>query len=107
MPRAEGPFDVLERINNNAYKLNFPRDYGVFATFNVTNLSPYLEDDTLDNLRENSLQQGKDDGDQGPSQSKSKGVANVLLKLREGAWDQEMLFSDKPSSNCVFMALVA
>ena len=81
MPRFEGPFEVLERINSNAYKLNLPGDYGVSATFNVADLSPYLEDDTLENLRENSLQQGEDDGDQGPSQSKSKGVSNVLQKL--------------------------
>jgi len=44
MPRAEGPFEVLEGINNNAYKLNLPGDYGVSATFNVADLSPYLED---------------------------------------------------------------
>ena len=56
MLRAEGQFEVLERINNNAYKLNFPTDYGVFAIFNVADLSPYLEDDTLENLRANSLQ---------------------------------------------------
>jgi len=65
MPRADGPFEVLERINDNAYKVNLPGEYGVSATFNVADLSPYLEDDYLDNLRANSLQQGEDDG--GPS----------------------------------------
>jgi len=64
MPRADGPFEVLERINNNAYKINLPWEYGVSATFNVVDLSPYLEDDTLENLRVNSSQQGEDDGDQ-------------------------------------------
>lgn len=34
------------------------------ATFNVANLSPYLDNDTLENLRVNSSQQGGDDGDQ-------------------------------------------
>jgi len=63
MPMAKGPLEVLERINTNAYKLNFPGVYGAFATFNVADLSPYLEDNTLENLRENSLQQGEDDGD--------------------------------------------
>ena len=41
MPRADGPFEVLERINDNAYKVDLPRDYGVSATFNVADLQPY------------------------------------------------------------------
>jgi hypothetical protein len=65
MPRADGPFEVLERVNDNAYKVNLPGDYGVSATFNVADLSPFLEDDHLSNLRANSSQQGEDDG--GPS----------------------------------------
>jgi len=65
MPRADGPFEILERVNDNAYKVNLPGDYGVSATFNVADLSPYLEDDHLPNLRANSSQQGEDDG--GPS----------------------------------------
>ena len=64
MRRADGPFEVLERINNNAYKINLPREYRVSASFNVTHLSPYLEDDTLENLRANSSQQGENDEDQ-------------------------------------------
>jgi len=67
MPRVDGPFEILERINDNAYKINFPRDYGVSATFNVADLSPYLEDNHLDNLRANSPQQREVDG--GPSMS--------------------------------------
>jgi len=65
MPRADGPFESLERVNDNAYKVDLPGDYGVSATFNVADLSPYLEDDHLANLRANSPQQGEDDG--GPS----------------------------------------
>ena len=67
MPRADGPFEVLERINNNAYKINLPKEYGVSTSFNVADLSPYLEDDTLENLRANFTQQGEDDGDQAPN----------------------------------------
>jgi len=40
MPRADGPFEILERVNDNAYKVNFPGDYGLSATFNVADLSP-------------------------------------------------------------------
>jgi len=42
MPRAEGPFEVLENINDNAYKFVLLRSYGVPATFSVADLSPYL-----------------------------------------------------------------
>ena len=63
MPRVDAPFEVLERINDNAYKVNLPGDYGVSATFNVADLSPYFEDDYLVNLRTNSPQQGENDGD--------------------------------------------
>jgi len=72
MPSADGPFEVLERVNDNTYKVNLPGEYGVSATFNVADLSPYLEDDHLSNLRINSPQQGEDDG--GPS----KDSAHVL-----------------------------
>ena len=34
-PRGDGPFQILERINDNAYKFDLPGEYGVSATFNV------------------------------------------------------------------------
>ncbi|GKV20583.1 hypothetical protein SLEP1_g30682 [Rubroshorea leprosula] len=43
-PRADGPFQIVEKFNDNAYKIKLPGDYGVSATFNVANLSPYYED---------------------------------------------------------------
>jgi hypothetical protein len=44
MPRADGPFKVLQRIRENAYKIELPGDYRVLATFNASDLSPYYED---------------------------------------------------------------
>jgi hypothetical protein len=29
LPRADGPFKVEERINDNSYKLDLPADFGV------------------------------------------------------------------------------
>ncbi|WVZ80957.1 hypothetical protein U9M48_028390 [Paspalum notatum var. saurae] len=42
MPRAAGPFKVLEKINDNAYKLELPADFGFSPTFNIVDLKPYL-----------------------------------------------------------------
>ena len=46
--RADGPFRVLERINDNAYKLDLPGHYGVSATFNVADLAPYVDDEPFE-----------------------------------------------------------
>ncbi|GJX45517.1 RNA-directed DNA polymerase [Tanacetum coccineum] len=40
-PRADGPFQVQKKINDNAYKIELPGHYNVSATFNVSDLSPY------------------------------------------------------------------
>lgn len=61
MPRADGPFEVLEKINDNAYRIDLPGEYGVSCTFNVADLKPYHGDDYFGNLRANSPQQGEDD----------------------------------------------
>ena len=53
MSSAEGPFKVLETVNDNTYKIDLPDDYQVSATFNVSYLSPYEDDDNLTNLRSN------------------------------------------------------
>lgn len=60
MPRADGPFKIIERINNNAYKVDLPGEYAVSTTFNVKDLIPYKDDD-IESLRANSFQQGEDD----------------------------------------------
>ncbi|XP_074304655.1 uncharacterized protein LOC141639422 [Silene latifolia] len=61
MPRAEGPYKVVQRINDNTYKIELPGDYGVHATFNVGDLSPYLDDDGLTELRSIPFKGGGDD----------------------------------------------
>jgi len=38
-PRGDGPFQVLERINDNTYKIDLLGEYGVSATFNVVDLT--------------------------------------------------------------------
>jgi len=42
---------------SNTYKLELPRDMTIFATFNVGDLSPYVEDDIgFGDLRANSFE---------------------------------------------------
>ena len=65
MPRSDGPFEILDKIGPNAYKVDLPGEYGVSATFNVADLSPYFDpSDDLPSLKTNSHQAGEDDGDQ-------------------------------------------
>ena len=40
-PRGDGPFQIFVKINDNAYKVDLPGEYNVFATFNVSDLSPF------------------------------------------------------------------
>ena len=44
MPRVDCPFEFLEKVNNNAYKIDFPSEYGILAIYNVVDLSPYLDE---------------------------------------------------------------
>jgi len=66
IPRGDGPFQVLERNNNNAYRLDLPDEYGVSNYFNITNLVPFvgvanLDDEGSTDLRTNPFQEGGDD----------------------------------------------
>jgi hypothetical protein len=98
LPRGDGPFQVLERINDNDYKLDLPGEYNVSATFNVTDLSPF---DVGDDLRTNPFQEEGNDGDQGTiskdliqvpigpvTRARAKKFKNVLNGLIQELWAQ-------------------
>ena len=63
MPRAAGPFKVLTKINDNAYILDLPAEFGVSTSFNVADLKPYAGEDEELPSRTTSLQEGEDDED--------------------------------------------
>ena len=64
MPRAAGPFKVLERINDNAYKLELPADFGeICTTFNIADLKPYFGEEDEIASRTTSIQEGEPDVD--------------------------------------------
>ncbi|GKC73762.1 RNA-directed DNA polymerase, partial [Tanacetum coccineum] len=63
-PRRDGPFCVLKKINDNAYKIELPGHYNVSATFNVADLFPYKGDSDDEPDSGSSLfQEGEDDAD--------------------------------------------
>ncbi|XP_071924861.1 uncharacterized protein [Coffea arabica] len=61
LPRGDRSFQVMARINDNAYKLDLPGEYNVSATFNVPDLSPYLADDEVDLRTKLSQEEGNDE----------------------------------------------
>jgi len=98
LPRGDGPFQVLERINDNAYKLDLPSEYNVSTTFNVTDLSPF---DVGDDLRANPFQDEGNDGNQGTAlkdlvqvpigpvtRARAKKFKDVLNGLIQKLWAQ-------------------
>ena len=46
-PRGDGPFQVVAHIGNNAYKLDLRSEYGVSAIYNISDLSPFEFEDSL------------------------------------------------------------
>ncbi|XP_074271803.1 uncharacterized protein LOC141595737 [Silene latifolia] len=99
MPRADGPFKVIARVNDNAYKIELPGEYGVHATFNVGDLSPYLDDDGLTELRTIPFEGGGDDTgkDAGDTNSGSLGLVAAM-----GHWGSEY-----SSSKATFVCLIS
>ncbi|XP_071939968.1 uncharacterized protein [Coffea arabica] len=67
-PRGDGPFRVLERINDNAYKLELPSEYGISASFNVSDLSPFDFDTDFEDSGTNPFEGGGNDKDTGAQQ---------------------------------------
>ena len=94
-PRKDGPFQVLEKINDTAYKLDLPSDYNISATFNVSNLSPF---DVGDNSRMNPFEESGNDENQlafkdplhvpvGPiTRARSKKIKKTLNELIQEIW---------------------
>jgi hypothetical protein len=63
MPRAAGPYKVLAQINDNAYTLELPPDFGVSHTFNISDLKPYMGDEDKIESRTTPIQEEEDDED--------------------------------------------
>jgi hypothetical protein len=58
MFHADSPFKILERINDNAYKVELPSEFGVSPTFDISDLRPYLGEEDEVPSRTTSNQEG-------------------------------------------------
>jgi hypothetical protein len=54
---------VLEKINDNAYRLDLPADFVVSPTFNIADLKPYLGEEFELESRTTQMQEGENDED--------------------------------------------
>jgi hypothetical protein len=61
MSLAVGPFKVLEKINDNTYRLELYVDFEVRPTFNISDLRPYLGEEDEMPSRTTPIQEGEDD----------------------------------------------
>jgi len=61
LPRGDGPFQIIKRINDNAYELDLPDTYLGSNSFNVSDLTPFSAG--LPNSWTNSLPSGEHDED--------------------------------------------
>ncbi|KAF3654943.1 RNA exonuclease 4 [Capsicum annuum] len=82
--RGDGPFQVLVRNNDNAYKIDLPPEYEVLNTFNVCDLSRIdtIEDEEPVSLRSNSSQDGEDDTGVTGSRPFTRSQARELQRLQ-------------------------
>jgi hypothetical protein len=104
-PRANGPFKVLERINDNAYKLDLAADFGVSPTFNIADLKPYLgENDELES-RTTQMQEGEDDEDITTSDTstptQNRVIAGPITRARAHHFNQQVSSLLSSSSSCL------
>uniref|UniRef100_A0A2N9J6M3 Reverse transcriptase domain-containing protein n=1 Tax=Fagus sylvatica TaxID=28930 RepID=A0A2N9J6M3_FAGSY len=98
-PRGDGPFQILEKINDNAPKVDLPGEYKVSATFTVSDLSPF---DVGEDSRSNPFEERGNDGNQsGPSlkdplqvpdgpitRSRAKKIKEAMQGLVQSTWDE-------------------
>jgi len=95
MSRGDGPFKVLAKVGANAYKLELPGHMAVSATFNVGDLSPYVEDEIdFGDLTANPLKGREDDADQRLEQDPHPGPEKAsLLSHHQGQFCEAIQFS--------------
>jgi hypothetical protein len=99
-PRGDGPFRVLERINDNAYHLELPGEFNISSSFNVADLSPFHVDEDDAPMMEHLQEGGNDEGIK-PMESNRPMTRARARKLREqlGETVAEVLSKEEKASS--------
>jgi hypothetical protein len=101
-PQGDVSFQILERINDNVYKVDLSGEYGVSTTFNFSDLTLF---DVGDDSRSNPFKERGDDEDQpntkrnhandplevpiGPiTRAKAKKLKKALIGLFQNIWSK-------------------
>ncbi|XP_019435376.1 PREDICTED: uncharacterized protein LOC109341859 [Lupinus angustifolius] len=83
LPRGDGPFRVLQKVNDNAYKLELPSEYGnISATFNVSDLTFFDVGDGDLISRSKSLQEGGDDVNPNEPKDELRNIGGPMTRAR-------------------------
>jgi len=45
MARGDGPYKIVQMVRDDAYEMELSSDMNIFKTSNVTDLTPYIEDE--------------------------------------------------------------
>jgi hypothetical protein len=106
MPRAEGPFEIVQKINENAYKVDLGGKHGVSSTFNVGDLAPYYDDEELRTIP---FEEGEDDQNGQESESQEASHELVLSKKTLSNSDSDCFYMHGPYLNvegCTLLSVV-
>jgi hypothetical protein len=77
-------FQIIERINDNTYKVDLPGEYGVSATFNIADLSLF---DVGEDLRSNPFEERGDDAIQAPKDLLEVPIG-LVIRLRAKRFEE-------------------
>ena len=93
MPQIDGHFQIIERINDNAYKIDLLGEYSVNVTFNVVDLSFF---DVGDDSRSNSFQKIGNDTIQATPNDQLEVPVGLVTRLRAKRYTEAFnrLFQD-------------
>lgn len=87
--RKIGPLEVLERLNNNAYRLKLPSHFKTSNVFNIKHLIPYVGDfsnNDIANSITNSFQPGGTDAVSIEEELRVSGLApKTAVTVRPGS----------------------